>query len=148
MISPIAQAITSVDIRIGEAPPPPRIESLPPSRHGHVWVPGYWVWDGRAYVWASGHWERERRGYHYIAPHWEPSQGQWVMVPGHWELNGPPTVVQSPAPVYIERSGERFSPQQDPGFWYYCHNPDGYYPHVKECPSGWQKVEPKTPQHP
>ena len=24
--------------------------------------------------------------------------------------------------------------------WYYCRNPEGYFPYVKECPSGWQTV--------
>lgn len=24
--------------------------------------------------------------------------------------------------------------------WYYCHNPDGFYPSIKICPSGWQRV--------
>lgn len=25
-------------------------------------------------------------------------------------------------------------------YWYYCKNPSGYYPYVKQCPSGWMKV--------
>ena len=29
--------------------------------------------------------------------------------------------------------------------WYYCHNPQGYYPYVQQCPSGWQPVA-ITPQ--
>jgi len=28
--------------------------------------------------------------------------------------------------------------------WYYCENAKGYYPYVRECPSGWQAV-PQTP---
>ena len=31
-------------------------------------------------------------------------------------------------------------------YWYYCQNPMGYYPYVKECPNGWMKVVPKVPQ--
>ncbi|OQW74639.1 MAG: hypothetical protein BVN35_09760 [Proteobacteria bacterium ST_bin11] len=50
-------------------------------------------------------------------------------------------------PVYIER--ERSQPQNNPlaeGYWYYCNDPAGYYPYVKECVNGWQPVEP-TPQN-
>lgn len=27
-------------------------------------------------------------------------------------------------------------------WWYACRNPKGYYPHVRECPSGWEKLPP------
>ena len=54
----------------------------------------------------------------------------------------PPSVVAVPAtpPVYIERDP---APQEST-YWYYCTQPAGYYPHVKECPGGWQPV---SPQH-
>jgi len=29
----------------------------------HVWVRGYWHWDGVRYVWRPGRWERARPGY-------------------------------------------------------------------------------------
>lgn len=29
--------------------------------------------------------------------------------------------------------------------WYYCDNPQGYYPQVPECPGGWQTVENGSP---
>jgi hypothetical protein len=34
---------------------------------------------------------------------------------------------------------------EEPNYWYYCHNPEGYYPYVKKCPSGWMKVVPSPP---
>ncbi|MDD4915607.1 MAG: hypothetical protein PHW13_11305, partial [Methylococcales bacterium] len=46
------------------------------------------------------------------------------------------TYIQQNAPV---------AQQNPPGYWYYCRNPEGYYPYVKECPQGWQQVSP-TPQ--
>ena len=52
----------------------------------------------------------------------------------------PPVVVEQPAPVYQEQS-----PQAAQQFWYYCQDPAGYYPYVKECPRGWQPVSP-TPK--
>jgi hypothetical protein len=30
-------------------------------------------------------------------------------------------------------------------FWYYCDKPQGYYPYVRTCPSGWQKVPARPP---
>ena len=29
--------------------------------------------------------------------------------------------------------------------WYYCNNPQGYYPYVRTCPGGWQKVPARPP---
>jgi hypothetical protein len=59
----------------------------------------------------------------------------------------PPVVtVPSSPPVYIER-GES-PPAADEGssnWWYYCVNPQGYYPYVKQCPGGWQRVAPQPP---
>ena len=31
------------------------------------------------------------------------------------------------------------------GDWYYCHHPDGFYPSIKTCPSGWQRVPAQAP---
>jgi len=61
-----------------------------------------------------------------------------------------PTIVTTPAapPVYIQQAPQ---PQQQPsqnlaaGYWYYCHNPEGYYPYIKQCPGGWQQVAPTPP---
>ena len=50
-----------------------------------------------------------------------------------------PVVIQSP-PVYTER--QDMAPADTQAYWYYCAATKGYYPYVKECPSGWQKVLP------
>ncbi len=58
----------------------------------------------------------------------------------------PPTVITVPVtpPVYIQQSPP--AAQQYPaGYWYYCNNPEGYYPYIKECPVGWQQVNPIPP---
>lgn len=55
-------------------------------------------------------------------------------------------VVTSP-PVYIEQAPQAgaAAPQAaaPASYWYYCANPEGYYPYVKECPNGWQQVSPQ-----
>lgn len=61
------------------------------------------------------------------------------------------TVIMTPAapPVYIEQSstannaGAIASGPASDGYWYYCSNPDGYYPYVRQCSTGWQKVPPQ-----
>lgn len=58
----------------------------------------------------------------------------------------PPAVVAVPAtpPVYIQQTPP--AAQQYPsGYWYYCDNPEGYYPYIKVCSNGWQQVEPIPP---
>jgi hypothetical protein len=87
---------------------------------------------------------RERRGYHYVEPRWALVDNQWVFTPGYWATMAPPSTVVVPAqqPVYIERGDGGATPESDPHHSYYCHNPDGYYPYVKQCPGGWQKVSP------
>ncbi len=55
----------------------------------------------------------------------------------------PPTVVTVPStpPVYIEQSKPVIR-EFPAGYWYYCADPEGYYPYVKECRAGWQPVAP------
>lgn len=58
----------------------------------------------------------------------------------------PPTVITVPVtpPVYIQQTPP--ATQQNPaGYWYYCYSPQGYYPYVKQCPNGWQQVDPTPP---
>jgi hypothetical protein len=31
-----------------------------------------------------------------------------------------------------------------PQYWYHCNNPEGYYPYVQQCVTGWQTVAPTT----
>lgn len=53
-------------------------------------------------------------------------------------------VVIAPSPtVYIERGNPQSVVQ--PYHWYFCANPEGYYPYVQQCPGGWQQVAPHPP---
>ena len=58
----------------------------------------------------------------------------------------PPAVMTVPSapPVYIERE-EVSPPAPASAYWYYCADPQGYYPYVKQCPGGWQAVAPQPP---
>jgi hypothetical protein len=56
----------------------------------------------------------------------------------------PVAVVPSPPPVYVERTDLQ-SPERASSYWYYCPDTNSYYPYVKECPSPWQRIEPRAP---
>jgi hypothetical protein len=81
--SPPVQAAIGVDVEI--APPAPRVIVAPAARHGFVWAPGYWRWNGRAHVWHDGYWVRERRGYHWVPDRWDARGSRYHYSRGHWE---------------------------------------------------------------
>lgn len=78
----VAQA--GVAISIDVAPPPPRVEVLPPPRVGYVWAPGHWEWVGGRHAWIGGVWMPARPGYVYHGPEWRQRHGQWVYYEGRW----------------------------------------------------------------
>lgn len=56
----------------------------------------------------------------------------------------PPVVAAPAAPtVYIERPDARSEPERAQDYWYYCPEAQAYYPYVKQCAKGWQKVSPQ-----
>lgn len=63
----------------------------------------------------------------------------------------PPTViVPTTPPVYIEQQTQQPAQSAQPAqprtnYWYYCKDPDGYYPYVRNCPGGWLQVAPQPP---
>ncbi|HEY9531276.1 MAG TPA: hypothetical protein VIQ55_07795 [Burkholderiales bacterium] len=55
-----------------------------------------------------------------------------------------PVVVQPPAPTtYVERSDVV---PEGTASWYFCRESNGYYPYVKACPGGWERVPARPPQ--
>lgn len=63
----------------------------------------------------------------------------WYPAPYYY---APPAVVVSRPVTYIER---RETAPASTDWWYYCEQSKAYYPYVKTCPGGWQKLSP-TPQ--
>lgn len=92
----------------------------------------------------AGHFHYDARLRVYVGPPvgwaWHyPSPAYYYPYPYYY----PPVVVAPSAPpVYIQQQQEpeAAQPQAQPDYWYYCNNPDGYYPYIKQCPGGWQKV--------
>jgi len=84
---------------------------------------------------AGGPRGRVHFGVHIGAP-WYPF---WYH-PWPYYYPAPVVVQRSEPPVYVER--DEPASEQAPGWWYYCDESKTYYPYVKSCPGGWQKVPP------
>jgi hypothetical protein len=98
-----SMAAPRVDLFVGVAPPAPLVERVPPPRHGYVWAPGHWEWNGHRHVWAAGYWVAERPGYAYTAPVWVQRGGGWYMQPERWTPYGGYERRVVEAPRYEER---------------------------------------------
>lgn len=90
-------------------------------------------------AWAHG-------GGHYRGHHGSHLRfGVFIGAPAYWHFAPRPyyypPVIAAPAspPVYIERGSAEPSDQSQ-GYWYYCADDRAYYPYVKQCPGGWQRV--------
>ena len=87
-------------------------------------------------------------------PHYRPYWGPgWYGYDPFWRpyppvMVSPPVVVTPPPPtVYIERPPEPAVPASPAaGYWYWCKNPQGWYPEVTDCPQGWESVTPRAVQ--
>ena len=96
---------------------------------------------------ASAHGPRVHFGIGFGFPGYWPG----YYYPPYYPAYYPPYYPQVPAapPVYIEQGVPQAAPSQAPapgqssGWWYYCAESQTYYPYVKQCPSGWQRVTPQ-----
>ncbi len=83
--APVAEIPTEDpgEIMATSEPPEPVYEEPPPApAPDHVWIPGYWNWDGGQWAWSYGYWRAPMVGYTYVAPYYEVVNGQVVFVRG------------------------------------------------------------------
>jgi len=105
----------------------------------------------RGHGWHGGHGSRVGIGV-YFGPGFGPYYPYHYPYPYYaypaYPYYYPPVVVApSSPPTYIEQgSQQQAESQPQDNYWYHCDNPDGYYPYIKECPGGWQKVLPEPPK--
>src|SRR5208283_790209 len=89
----------------------------------------------------QGHAWDHFRGDIYIGPGWyDPT------APNPYYVQ-PPVVIQQQPPVYVQPTPQYIQPgpqQEEQAYWYFCRDPRGYYPYVKQCPGGWLKVIPSS----
>jgi hypothetical protein len=78
----------------------------------------------------------------FVGPGWGPGWGwpYYNAYPYYPYYAGPPVVIQQQPETYIQKDSQ----DEDQIYWYYCKDPEGYYPYVKKCPKGWLKVLPDT----
>ena len=96
---------------------------------------GYPGWCGPPRSWGYyGRWGHPGWGSRF---YW---RGPAVWGPWYPNYNypSPPVIIQQQPPVYVQPE------QQESQYWYYCQDPQGYYPYVRECPGGWMKVVPEA----
>jgi hypothetical protein len=96
-----------------------------------------------AYAWHGGHGGYREHG-HFSGSIWiGPVWGPWSVPAYPLYYNPyyatPPVVVQQPSDEYVQQPAPQ---SEETGSWYYCQDPEGYYPYVKQCPNGWLKVAP------
>lgn len=68
----------------------------------------------------------------------------WYTPPPYYSYPPSVVVVPSAPQTYIERGGAAPAPEPQ-AYWYYCADSGMYYPYVKHCPGGWQRVAPQPP---
>lgn len=93
-------------------------------------------------VWRGGAWRHDWHDGRY---------GWWWFVGGFWYLYPEPIY---PYPTYVPPAiVVQQAPPQPTGlppsqYWYYCQNPQGYYPYVAACDGPWQPVPAVPPGAP
>lgn len=63
--------------------------------------------------------------------------GWWYPPPYYYYY---PVAVPVEPVTYIEQADTAVEPSR---WWYYCETSTNYYPYVKECPAGWERVAPR-----
>jgi hypothetical protein len=119
-------------------------EAAPHGVHGGGRIDG----GGGNWRGGGGNWGHGGRGHGggsfdvWFGPGW----GWWdpfyyPYYPYYPSYTQPPVVIEQQPQEYVmpETQSEQTS------YWYFCRNPQGYYPYVKRCPGGWMKVVPTPP---
>jgi hypothetical protein len=77
--------VTGPVLEVQAQPPAPIVEIRPaaPSPN-HVWIPGYWNWNGSRHVWIGGRWSAPRAGMRWEPDHWVHTGAGWRMEHGRW----------------------------------------------------------------
>jgi len=114
--------------------------------HNHLTfgIGGYydpWFWDGYGYY-NPGFWGNYY-GPVFYSPYGYRAYGHADSFFRPYYTYPPVVTAPSRSPVYIQQQPEPKLAQPKTNYWYYCQYPQGYYPHIKECPGGWTQVAPQ-----
>ena len=98
-----------------------------------ITIPGY-ARDGGTFR-GGGHFHG---GGIWFGPGWGPWWWGFPYYPYYPETS---LIIQEQPPAYVQPTPQ----PEEQYYWYFCPNPQGYYPYVKKCPKGWLKVIPPAP---
>ena len=70
--------------------------------------------------------------------------GSGLLVASPVAADPSPQATIYPVPVYVPNPASYAQPQGGADYWAYCQDPQGYYPYVAQCPSGWLPVTPTS----
>lgn len=109
--------------------------------HGGYYGGYHGGWGGRG--WYGHGWG----GGIYVDPFWIAGAYPYYAYPGAVDYEAYPAYQAYPAapaapPVYVQQNGTTGAQ----GDWFYCQNPAGYYPYVRNCSQAWQRVPAQPPQ--
>lgn len=101
--------------------------------HGHAYAQ---FSPAERHAWQGGAWRHEWHNGHL---------GWWWFVDGAWFFYPQPIY---PYPAYVGPDAyydyyDNYGPPEH--YWYYCEDPQGYYPYVQHCRVPWQPVPPAPP---
>jgi hypothetical protein len=124
---------------------------------GYAWQGGHGG-GGHRGGWHGGHgWGGPRVGIGIgIGPFWGPYWGSYGYPYGYpyaypygypyaYPYGYPPVVAVPSTQVDVQPSPPAAAQPPPAASWYYCDNPQGYYPYVQQCPGGWRAVAPTPP---
>ncbi len=112
---------------------------------------------------AQGHINGHHHGGPRVSLSFGPYFGPWGYSPYFYDpffysrrWDDRPIIIEQSVPqVYVEQpqvySQAAPMPQAAPtnnNYWYFCEAAHAYWPYVKACPSGWQRVAPQPPPPP
>jgi len=116
---------------------------------GNSWAGGPVYGSVGVYVGPGAYWGPAYPRPYYYPRAFYPGLYPYPYLYGDPYYNSAPVVVVPPTPqVYIEQGGAAAEPVENAAqqYWYFCKGSNKYYPYVKECPGGWQKVLPQPAQ--
>ena len=104
--------------------------------HGHRGHARWRLFIGAPLLLSSTYWGPR---YFHREPYYSPYYPEVIAVPV-----SPTTYIEQAPAVPAEPTAAASAPQS--GYWYYCSESRTYYPYVRECPGGWQRVSPQPPR--
>jgi hypothetical protein len=99
-------------------------------------------WDGDIHHFQGRDFERWRGGAWFHGPHGGRDGWWWVVGPDFYFYPAPVYPYPDPYTPPVVAVAPPVAPAPAPAAqtWYYCANPQGYYPYVPQCAVAWQAV--------